>query len=626
MSRPEAVRITALFLFALCMALLYTWPVITDMSGSFYGFPWDSLGSIHSFWWFRFAYENGIPFREHAFSSYPAGVDLSDAPFFYTYYLTGLGLTLLTDEVAAYNIIKISSFPLLAVTSYLLMNYLVRDWRAGMFSALAFAFSPLHAVRLMSHQPNLFWAPLLIYLLLRTLREGGLRLHAAFGFALGLALVDSTYFAYFFALLSPVLIAMNLKWGLPGRASLAPAAVNLAAFSVAFAAAVIPMAFPVLTSLGKAEAEIRTLDLARPLSDLFVFSAKPLDYLLPSRHNYFLGQFVPDLGLGALKGHRYIEHTLYLGWTLMALGLYAVCRVSCKKVGRIPGHGDRKNVYAFLVLAAAAALLSGPPFIPFGGFTVDAATREVSAEHKLYLPQYYLFHLFPYFRSYARLGAFVGLGVSVLAAFGIKELLARTNSAKKRAALLGFLGMVLAVESAEFPGFRVTRVDVPDSYGFLAGQGGDFAVVEYPIGPPHDPYTSYEYIFHQRAHGKRLVNGSTGDGKRLRGVADISDPRTVDALAGMGVKYILLHRHKYERGNEYAAMDWVTRPPRDKLYPEGYNDGRPPDLSKVLERLIKVDEFGPTIVYEIREGRSESGTDGMSPFGRRSGISSHSLN
>ncbi|MBE7415456.1 MAG: hypothetical protein HS130_09640 [Deltaproteobacteria bacterium] len=612
-SRPEAVRIAALFLSALCMALLYTWPVITDMSGSFYGFPWDSLGSIHSFWWFRFAHENGIPFREHAFSSYPAGVDLSDAPFFYTYYLAGLGLTLLTDEVAAYNIIRIASFPLLAVTSYLLMNHLVRDWRASMFSALAFAFSPLHTVRLMSHQPNLFWAPLLIYLLLRTLREGGLKLHAAFGFALGLALVDSPYFAYFFALLSPVLIAMGLKWKLPRRASLTPAAVNIASFSAAFAAAVVPMALPVLTSLGKEVAEIRTIDLARPLSDLFVFSAKPLDYLLPSRHNFFLGQFVPDLGMGALKGHRYIEHTLYLGWTLLALGLYAVYRVTRKNGGRIPGNTDRKNVYAFLALAVAAALLSGPPFLPLGGFSVDAVTREVSAEHRLYLPQYYLFHLFPFFRSYARLGVFVGLGVSVLAAFGMKELLARTNSAKKRAALLGFLGMVLAVEFAEFPGFRITNVDVPGCYGFLAGQEGDFAVIEYPVGPPHDPYTSYEYLFHQRAHGKRLVNGSTGDDKKLKDLSDISDPRTLDALAGMGVNYILLHRHKYERGSEYAAMDWITGLPREKLFPKGYNDGRPPDLSKVRDRLREVADFGPTVVYEIREGPFESGTDGMKP-------------
>ncbi|MBZ0219551.1 MAG: hypothetical protein K8I01_03855 [Candidatus Methylomirabilis sp.] len=600
MSRLEAIRIAAFFLFSLLLAILYTWPVITDISGIFYGFPWDSLGSIHSFWWFKFAYQNGIPFREHAFSSYPAGVDLSGAPFFYTYYLAGLGLTLLTDEVAAYNIIRITSFPLLAVTSYLLITYLVHDRRAGMFSALAFSFSPFHTVRLMSHQPDLFWVPLLTYLFLRMLNEGGLRLHAAFGFVLGLTLVDSAYFAYFFALLSPALAAANLKWRLPKRASLKPAALSLAAFSAAFAAAILPMAFPVLMKLGEAQVHIKTLDVARPLSDLFVFSAKPLDYLLPSKHNYFLGRLVPDLGLGALKGHRYIEHTLYIGWTLIALGLYAVYRVSGKKDGRIHGHGDRKNVYTFLILAAAAALLSGPPFIPLGGFTVDAATREVSAESKIYLPQYYLFHLFPYFRSYARLGAFVGLGVSVLAAFGIKELLARTGSAKKKAALVGFLGIILVVEFAEFPGFRVTEVNVPDYYAFLAGQQGDFAVIEYPIGPPHDPYTSYEYLFYQRVHGKRLVNGTLAGGQLKNSLSDISDPQTIDALAGIGVKYILLHRHKYERGNEYAAMDWVTRPPRDKLFPEGYDDGRPPDISKVRERLSEVKDFGPTVLYEIR--------------------------
>ncbi len=603
-SRHEAVRMAAFFALSLVLAALYTWPVITDMSGSFYGFPWDSLGSIHSFWWFKYSYLNGIPFREHAFSSYPAGAALSNEPFFYTYYLAGLGLSLLADEVAAYNVIRITSFPLLALTTYVLINHLVRDRLASMWCALAFAFAPVHSVRLMSHQPDLFWAPLLIYLLLRLLKEGGSRLHAAFGFVLGLALVDSAYFTYFLVLLSPVLIAGNLKGSMPRKASMKSAALNLAVFAAAFAAAVLPMAFPVIGGLADAEAQARSFSPERPLSDLFVFSAKPLDYLIPSKHNYFLGRLVPDLGLGPLKGHRYVEHTLYLGWTLIALGVYAVYRASGKKGRRAPGHGDKKTIYTFLALAGVAALLSGPPFIPLGSFTIDTAAREVSAEGRIFLPQYYLFHIFPFFRSYARLGAFVGLGVCVLAAFGLRELLARVVPVKRRTGLLALLTLALAVEFAEFPSFRVTEVRVPGCYEFLAGQEGDFAVIEYPVGPPHDPYTSYEYLFNQRVHGKRLVNGKAEGNRISEGLSDLSDPRTIDALAGIGVRYILIHRHKYERGNEYAAMDWLTGPPRDKLFPEGYNDGRPPDLSKVLDRLQEVGNFGPTVVYEIGRRRS----------------------
>lgn len=594
------VRIAVFFLFATLLAVLYTYPVITDIHGKFYGFPWDSLGSISSFWWFKFSFLNEIPFRSHAFSSFPEGVDFSNAPFFYIYYLSGLGLSLLSDEVAAYNMIKILSFPMLALTSYVLLDYLSRDTVASMWCALAFAFSPFHAVHLMSHQPNLFWLPLLLYLLLRMLDEGGWKVHGLFGLVLGLALVDSTYFMYFGAVLSPVLILGNIKRGAPRKTSLKATAVNGIILAAAFAVAVIPMVYPVIGSSGKGQLQMESLNVTRSLSDLFVFSAKPLDYLLPSRHNLFLGWLVPDLGIGPLKGHRYIEHTLYLGWTLIALGVYAVYAVSGRK-GKLAGLGEEKRkVYTFFALAVAAAILSGPPFIPIGAFSIDTVTREISADYKVYLPQYYLFNLLPFFRSYARLGAVVSLAVCVLAAFGLKALLSQIRQTRAKAALLALLTLVLAIEFIEYPPFRVTDVTVPGHYRFLAGREGDFPVVEYPIGSSHDPYTTYEYLFYQRVHKKRLVNGAYGGDALLERLSDISAPQTIDALAGKGVKYILLHRYKYERGNEYVPMDWLTTPGRDKLFPAGYSEGRAPDLARVRERLREVKDFGGTVIYEIK--------------------------
>lgn len=81
---------------------------------------------------------------------------------------------------------------------------------------------------------------------------------------------------------------------------------------------------------------------------------------------------------------------------------------------------------------------------------------------------------------------------------------------------------------------------------------------------------------------------------------DISKEEAVDKLSDIGVKYIIIHKDKYIKGNEYVPIDWLTQPPRDKLFPVEYNDGKIPNIPIKRLRLIK--DFGDVAVYEPIQG------------------------
>lgn len=564
----------------------------------FFGFPWDALGSIRDFWWLKFSYVSGIPYSRHIYNGYPFGVDMAGSPFPYIHNGLGFLLTSLAGEVAAYNLIKLASFPLLALSAYFLFYYLTKHQLVSAVFGLAYAFSPFHVIHMMAHFTNLYWLPLVILFFLKMLDEGGMRNAILFGLSFGACFVDNAYYGYFFGLLIPVFVIIKVagKNTVLDYERMKLSLVSLFIFMIV----VLPLLYPVMKNVIANEGWTGFEGYSKSFADLFIFSAKPLDYIMPSRHNPFLGWLSPDMGLGALKGHRYTEHTLYIGWSVLALAGFALFRFF-KKNGK-GTEQDRNTVWMFFFIALCAVILSAPPFIPLSGFSIDSSTREITAQHKISLPQYFLYGILPVFRVYARIGSIVLLAAFVLAAFGLRELLSKSTE-RLRPLILVAVSLVLFVEFFEFPQFRLTKTDVPEVYKFLAASSESFPIIEYPLGDRNDPYTTYEYNFYQRIHGKYLVNGgakgTAADAFRIK-IADISKPEAIAELDKIGIRYIVLHKDKYVKGAEIVRLDWLTTPPRNKLFPPEYNDGRVPDLSAIKDRITKVKNFGDTEVYEIK--------------------------
>jgi len=101
-------------------------------------------------------------------------------------------------------------------------------------------------------------------------------------------------------------------------------------------------------------------------------------------------------------------------------------------------------------------------------------------------------------------------------------------------------------------------------------------------------------------HQKRLINGCPDrlNEEIRKKIIDISNPEILSTLTGLGARYVIVHQDKYRKGNIYIPFEWLTTPPRYKIYPSGYNNGRVPVVADGLE-LVK--RFGETLVYKIKK-------------------------
>jgi hypothetical protein len=136
----------------------------------------------------------------------------------------------------------------------------------------------------------------------------------------------------------------------------------------------------------------------------------------------------------------------------------------------------------------------------------------------------------------------------------------------------------------------------PAIYQWLAEDPGDFIIAEYPMMPP-DEASFYSYMFWQRVHKKRLVNGAAPNNTEAWAfyvkVRDLSNPETPKLLTAAGVKYVIVHNEVYETGPIPTAL---KRYYPNEISAMTYNSGTAPEIPSFLT-LVKV--FGKDRVYSI---------------------------
>ncbi len=168
-------------------------------------------------------------------------------------------------------------------------------------------------------------------------------------------------------------------------------------------------------------------------------------------------------------------------------------------------------------------------------------------------PYLLLFKYLPGFnglRVPARFHIFVMFGISVLAAFGARELIGKLKG-KGRFLVVGLLAVLILAEYAAFP---VPLEDfppggkVPEVYRWLAAQKDDGAVLEVPLPPPVFGIGLVECprVYHSTLHWHDLVNGYSGFFPPLyeelqRRWRESPVARNVCEAAELGVRYLIVH-------------------------------------------------------------------------------------
>jgi hypothetical protein len=526
------------------LAVWLTWPLATDLNGSIYGYPGDATGTIALLWSLADKTGYHVLGTSHISLtgapigwSYPNGLNVQWAAVF----VPGVLATKLFGEVVAYNLIVLSGLALSGPAMYLLVRRLGAPPPVAAWAGLAYTIFPWHLEKAQGHAGfvHLEGFPLLVLAVLAWHRRPT-PLRALLVAAASLFLWTT---AGYFGVIGSVTLAVLLpivalfhsrRFGTRralGRLALAG--------SLALA---VPLAVYASSSIGSGSG----VGGARSAGDLFLYGARPWEYVLPSYRNRFFGDDVGNWLFGHLHGSNFSETSLYVGWLtiLLALGwlVWALLR-----------RRQLRSDEAFLAVALPALIVVA------GLFSLPSPLPRTNVP----MPARLLWEVAPQFRVPSRFVVAVMTGLVCLAALGLTGLWhfvvwAVRRPGVARPLVIGLCAVAAAISLVELPieaSPATTDVSVLPRYYRAVEAASPGILAEYPLAQA-DQAVNSDYLFWQRRHGRRLVNGAQPDtfadavGQAL---VDPASPEVPSALAMLGVSVAVVRPNTYSYSGGRAA-------------------------------------------------------------------------
>lgn len=453
------------------------------------------------------------------------------------------------NPVTAQNFVILASFFLSAVTMYWLLRSSALSAGASAAGALVYGFAlprmgQLNHMQLLSTE----WMPLIVLFLFSYLTSGKVRDLAVGTGALVMQVLCSLYLGY----LSALIVICYVAAAVCLRPDWVKRRVwrNLALGGIAALVLLIPVLRPYL--------KLQHHDVI-PRQNTFAVaaSASPIaSYLNVAGFSHqiyarWLGSFnSPQAGM---------EKRLFVGFVpllLAAAGAYSLRG----KLMR-PKTADATGRCATSPQAIHSALILGSMFTVVAAYVLSLGPVLRINEHAthLRLPFFLLQRWVPgmgAFRVPARFVFAFLFGIAMLAAFGCEWLLERLPLRNLMRIgccliLLVLIGLEFSVVPVDLAAVMAPPGIAPE-YRWLAAQRPGSVTLELPISGPvwrPDPFEQAGYVYASVYHWQPLINGYSGyippTARRCDQLArQLPDPEPLDALAALGLKYVVVHEDK----------------------------------------------------------------------------------
>lgn len=573
----------------IAMTYPLTFNVTTQVPGFFS--TDESYAIVTSAWRIHYLNERHLSIKNNNLISYPfGGEEFVAQPIGYLWFLINYLLAIFTTPVLTYNLQILFNFLLSAFFTYLLVFYLTNNRLAAIFSGIIFGFCPYIVVRSWQHlgETYLWPMPMFIWSFLRLKKQKGCLAMIVFISSLIFSTINFgvTYYTFIIFVL---LVAYTAMQGKDNFAFLK----RIGLLCLITAVILTPQFFTIFLNLLNPPDNVASAfnPYYRSLNDIFLQSAKPLSYFLPSVVHPLFGDFTSQFAGTQFYGVSFTEHTLYLGWMPLILAVYAVRRWRRGRKIRVqspPGtvlstvSSEDYYIGFFIILAVVAWFFSQSPWWQIGSFRV-------------FMPSFFMHKILPVFRAYCRFGIVLMLGVAILAGFGLHFILGRFKNYGKKMVVTMFFSSFVLFEFWNWPPYKVIDVSkFPQVYYWLKEQPGEFAIAEYPL----DYYGGNEmYKLYQTKHEKKIINGTRPGSyanKVTNTIKKLSDPKTSGILKWLGVKYVIVHRSEYsntELIEEIEELNKIHKNPNFKLI-KSFLAQECPD-----KNIMCVQKTGPIDVY-----------------------------
>lgn len=515
------------------LTVLITWPLAFRLDSSLFGDYGDSRGTVWGIWAKISSLLDGA--INHLVAA-PFGV-IADRGFSQpvTEWLYAI-LARLFSEIVAYNLYVLLAFPLTAIATYFLLDRLLHNKTAAFVGGLVFGFCPAAVMQAVgghaSYAFNAFIPVFLMALLYNRVQRTPL---SAFyvGACFALIALTALYIGYFAIYVAIYFFVFDI---LSCNAKNRPAIFRNYFYAAIFAVALIlPFEYnEIYRQIISGANTLKTAGHIRNFGDLNTYSSRYWEFLIPSIDHPFLGDFTQYFVQTHLHGSNTYEQTLYLGLVPVGLLLAGIIFIARGKL-----ETEHRTYFLFFAFGALwMYFLSLPPLISIGSISVPTVS-------------YFAYKIAPMFRVYARFGILVNFFVACAIAVVLTHLYQRMPRARYYA-LLAVLLPLLVFEYWSVPPNYALAVDrPPEVYQWLAKEPGDVIIAEYPM-TTNDEFAFYTYLFWQRIHNKKLVNGAARDNAAawdfFEKVKNLDDAQTPVLLKSVGVKYIIVHTEMYQEG------------------------------------------------------------------------------
>ncbi len=557
-------RHALILLFYTLLALMMTWPLITQLGTHFAGnnedlwtFQWDN-------WWTRYALQHGYNILFTPMQFYPVGVSLAAHSLSFYNSLLWIPLAALVGDIAAYNLTVLLTFILSGYTMFLLAEYLtIGSGRqtvandattaarrpssvvASLIAGLVFAFAPYHFSQSLGHVSlaSVQWFPLLALFALKIVRETKWRNVIVVGLLIGLITATRLQFLVLGGVVFAIFVAVD--W-LVARREWARGSIGR---------------LIVAGALGL----ILSLPIILPAAQLFTQAASPDEliadeqtwgqtdlaaYFVPMTYHPLLGPLVKPVYENFVKNQAWMP---FLGYSVILLSIWGAVKAKRRAVPWIA-----IGLFLFVMALGPSLRVNGVSY------------------NNIPLPYALIGDKFPLntLRSPDRYNLLLPLALAVLTAFGANELLSRVKT--RQAVILGSIfGAIIVFEYLGVPYPTIEPLPTSAFHTQLAANAEPFAILDIPL----DRSDTKRYLYYQTLHEHPIVQGRVArvpeDAYRLFNQIpllsswrkSLNATRQVDLgaqlaqLAAQQVRYIVLHKDLTAPAQVNSLRNYFTVPP-----------------------------------------------------------------
>ncbi len=535
-------------LFYIIPTFIVTYPLCINFFEYIPGDGGDAWQFVNYFWWFKKAlFELKInPFYD-TYMFYPSGVSLGTTTLTPFNVLLSIPLQFLFDLPLVYNILFILTFVLSGCTMYLLVNHLLNNKSAALVSSFIFAFAPYRLMRGFGHLNLLTtqFVPLFLYFLLKFLKIKRLRDSLLTGLSLTLVALSSVYY-----ILQTVLVAaiIMLAYLICKKCTVKDIAKPFLLGLTSFFLTSFPFYYHSLKDWlsGTAAVGLPLWYISDNSADLLAFfSPNPFHPLFASSiYNRFTANIV--------------EATVFIGFTCIALSIYAVVKRRTMKV------------LLWALIGLAFSVLSLGPELKIAGEPIFTLL--------------YRFFVYPVLSFYipSRFAFIYLTFLSILAGYGTLYFL-RLFKHKKRVAVTTLIFCLIIFEALMIP-YPLTTTDVPSFYQVMREDNTFYAILEVPISP--SPVPIHRHLYYQTIHEKALVGGwvsrpppyaidTLHENPLIKKLIDLHEGKetypiniseSIILLKNQGVKYIIVHTGLISYIEQVEIENMLSQIPQKKFY------------------------------------------------------------